>query len=207
MAPLTDNLPKPMITIAGQPLVDYAIDLVRDAGLTRVFANTHHRPEALEDHLRSRGVVPVREDVLLETGGGLKNVVPLVGDGPVLILNSDAIWPGSSPLRGLLESWRSDMGALLSLTDPNDAIGYRRKGDFLANADAQLSRGPGLIYNGAHITWTKRLAEIDAQVFSLNRLWDLMLADQSLYGVRHQGLWCDVGHPESIALAEAALNV
>lgn len=208
MAPLTDDRPKPLVRVAGRPLVDHALGLVREAGLTRIVANTHYLPDRLEAHLQSAGVRVVREAELLDTGGGLRNVLPLLGEGPVITLNSDAVWRGANPIAAALRAWKPDvMDALLVLIAPERAIGHAGAGDFLCDDTGRLTRGAGMIYSGVQILKTDRLCEIADQVFSLNLLWDLLAASGRLFGLEYMGDWCDVGRPESIALAEAMLDV
>ncbi len=205
MAPLTDHLPKPLIPVAGRALIDHALDLAREAGIDRIVVNSHYLPDMLAAHLAPRGITPVYEPELLETGGGLKNALPLLGSEVVLTLNSDAVWTGENPLQSLLSAWDPDrMQALLLLADPCRALGHVG-GDFLIGADGRLTRGPGPIYAGAQILHTARLAAEPAAVFSMNRIWDAMIADDGLFGVVHPGRWCDVGRPEGIALAEGML--
>ncbi len=208
MAPLTDRVPKPLIKVAGKPLIDHALDLLREAGIDTIVANTHHLPEPLEAHLAARGVTAIREAVLLDTGGGLKNAMAVLGGGDVITMNSDAVWQGANPVAGLRAAWDPGrMDALLSLIHPEMAIGHTGPGDFHRADDGRLCRGPGLIFSGVQIIKTARLAEIDDEVFSLNRLWDVVAAEARLFGAVHDGRWCDVGRPESIRLAEALLDV
>jgi len=208
MAPLTDARPKPLVMVAGQPLIDHALSLVHKAGLSRVVANTHHLPDRLEAHLKDAGVQVIRETTLLETGGGLRNALPLLGSEPVITLNSDAVWRGANPITAARAAWRpDDMDALLVLIPPDRAVGHNGAGDFALDAGGRLTRAAGLVYSGVQILKTRRLAEIPETVFSLNRLWDMMAASGRLFGVEYSGAWCDVGQPESIPLAEAMLDV
>jgi len=208
MAPLTDERPKPMVEVAGKPLVDHALGLVRQAGLDRVVANTHYLPTRLETHLHLAGVQTIRETELLETGGGLRNALPLLGDGPVITLNSDAVWAGGNPISELLDAWQPDeMDALLTLIHPDSAVGHDGAGDFSVSDTGRLTRAPGFVYTGAQIMKPERLFDISDNVFSLNRVWDLIQAERRLFGVIFQGAWCDVGQPASIPMAEALLNV
>jgi len=208
MAPLTDDHPKPMVKVAGKPLIAHALDLVRGAGLDNVVANTHYLPDSLEDYLARKNVITIHEPVLLETGGGLRNALPVLGKGSVLTLNSDAVWRGANPIQQLLGKWNPDeMDALLCLIQPNLAAGHTGEGDFAMESDRRLTRAPGYIYSGLQITKTDRLARIKDTAFSLNVVWDQMLADNRLFGMVYDGAWCDVGRPESIPLAEAMLNV
>ena len=208
MAPLTDTQPKPLVKVAGRSLADHALDVARGAGMGRIVANTHYLPDRLEAHLRAQGVQVVREAELLETGGGLRNALPLLGRGPVITLNSDAVWRGENPISAALATWHPDeMDALLVLIPPERATGHHGAGDFRRDGTGRLSRGQGYVYSGVQILKTGRLTEIADRAFSLNRVWDMMAADGRLFGEVYGGDWCDVGRPESVALAEAMLDV
>ncbi len=211
MGALTATRPKPLIPVAGKPLIDHALLLADGAGISRIVANTHYLPDQITAHLSGRGVAISHEvDRILETGGGLKVARPLLGASPVLTLNTDAVWTGQNPLTQLLDSWDSArMDGLMLLLPAETANGHSGTGDFLMAADARLSRAngrPGLVYLGAQILRTEGLAEIGEDVFSLNRLWDRMIAAGRLYGLLHNGGWCDVGHPDGIAQAEAMVR-
>ncbi len=208
MKDLTRDRPKPMIEVAGRPLIDHTLTMVRAAGIERVVANLHYKPEMLEQHLLARDVATLTESPeILETGGGLRNALPLLGEGPVFTTNTDAIWAGPNPLTLLAEAWDpATMDALLIAIPPEQAVGHTGAGDFTMAADGRLKRGPGLIYGGVQIIRTEMLHEISEAKFSLNLLWDRMLARGRLFGLRYPGEWCDVGHPGGIALAEEMLE-
>lgn len=203
MGALTATTPKPLIPVSGRPLIDHALDLAK--GL-RVVANTHYLPEQLQAHLAPKGVALSHEPRILETGGGLRAALPLLGEGPVFTLNSDAVWTGPNPLHALADAWNpTRMDALLMLIPRENAHGHVGQGDFLPDAQGRLTRGPGLIYSGAQIVKTELLHEIEDEVFSLNILWNRMIDTGRLYGIAHTGSWCDVGHPHGITTAEAML--
>lgn len=208
MLPLTATQPKPLIKVAGRALIDHALALARDAGVTRIVANLHYLPEQLERHLAGTGVIVIRENPeILETGGGLKHALPLLGDEPVFVLNTDAVWTGANPLISLAQAWEPERMECLQLVLPRAAAtGYRGAGDWDLMRDAQLRRGTAHVYSGAHITRTDRIARHEARVFSLNPIWDAMIAAGGLFGTVHAGGWCDVGRPESIGLAEDLLR-
>lgn len=211
MGPLTATRPKPLIPVAGRTLIDHALALADAARVQRIVVNTHYLADQIESHLAGRGIIFSREaPVILETGGGLKRALPLLDDDPVMTLNTDAVWTGRNPLIELVEAWDSArMDGLLLLLPVEKALGHAGRGDFLIGRDGQLERAggrSGQIYLGAQILSTAGLALIEDEVFSLNRLWDRMIADGRLYGVIHHGGWCDVGRPEGIALAEAMLG-
>jgi len=207
MGALTEARPKPLIEVAGKPLIDHALDLAKTAGLTRLVANLHYLPEQLAAHLAPRGVkISLEADRLLETGGGLRRALPLLGPDPVFTINADAVWAGANPFEALAAAWDpAEMDALLLLVPPARATGHTGPGDFHLGADGRLVRGPGLIYVGAQIIRTEGLGAVEDEVFSLNAVWDEMAATGRLFGAVHQGGWCDVGHPGGIVEAEALL--
>ncbi|WP_372571561.1 nucleotidyltransferase family protein [Ruegeria jejuensis] len=207
MGTLTQDRPKPLIPVAGRALIDHTLDLARAVNPGLIAANLHYKPDMLAAHLEPQGItVNVEEPDILETGGGLRAALPLLGPAPVVTMNTDAIWAGPNPVADLLNAWDPDrMDALLMCVPIEQAIGHTGKGDFTRDEAGRITRGSGLIYGGVQILKTERLAEIDAQVFSLNRLWDLMLADKRLFALRYTGRWCDVGTPEGITLAETLL--
>lgn len=211
MGVLTATRPKPLIEVAGKPLIDHALALADAAGVVHIVANTHYLPDQIEAHLAPRRIPISREAPrILETGGGLKRALPLLAGNPVLTLNTDAVWTGDNPLTQLLTAWDGTaMDGLLLLLPPDQATGHTGTGDFLMDATGRLTRAkgaPGPIYLGAQIIRTDALAEIEAEAFSLNLLWDRMIATGRLYGLIHKGGWCDVGRPEGIALAESLLT-
>ena len=208
MGPLTAERPKPMVTLGGRPMIDHAIEIARAAGATQIVANLHYQAEMLARHLAPQDVALSREEPdILETGGGLRAALPLLGEGPVFTLNPDAAWRGPNPLCQLSPLWRpAEMDALLLLIPRAQARGYNGTGDFLPDAAGRLARGPGLVYSGAQIIKTDLLHGIKDKVFSLNKLWDVMGARGRLFGVAYPGEWCDVGTPEGLARAEDMLR-
>ena len=208
MGVLTNNCPKPLISVGGKPLIDHALALVQAAAIPNVVANVHYLPQQITSHLHGTGVrISDESDALLETGGGLRRALPLLGNDPVYTLNPDAVWTGMNPLTQLQAAWRpDDMDGLLLMVEPQDAFGHSGPGDFLQDDGGGLRRGPGLVYTGAQILATDSLAQIPEAAFSLNRVWDLLLQRNRLYGIVHHGGWCDVGSPVGIEKAEAMLK-
>lgn len=207
MGPLTADRPKPLIEVAGRALMDPALAYAKEAGADPIVVNVHYRADQIRAHL-AREPVRIADETaqLLETGGGLKAALPLLGPGPVWTINSDAAWSGPNPLAALAQAWRPGMEALLLLVPRESALGYAGSGDFDLDATGRLARGAATVYTGAQILRTEGLAEIPETVFSLNRLWDRASARGGLFGLVHEGGWCDVGRPENLALAEDLLR-
>ena len=204
MGSLTADRPKPLIEVDGKPLIDHALELAEAVSPETLVANVHYKPQMLTDYLAPKGVkLSVEDGEILETGGGLRKALSLLGNNPVFTMNTDAIWTGPNPLIALLDAWNpSTMDALLMCVPKDQAVGFRGAGNFVPDAKGSLTRGDGLIYGGIQILKTDLLADVKEASFSLNVVWDQMIAAGRLYGIQHSGGWCDVGRPEGIALAE-----
>ncbi|CUH38820.1 bifunctional N-acetylglucosamine-1-phosphate uridyltransferase/glucosamine-1-phosphate acetyltransferase [Jannaschia seosinensis] len=206
MRPLTDDRPKALVPVAGRPLIEHALDQVE--GAHPVVVNAHHHAERLIAHLAGRPVIVRHETpTLLETGGGLRAALPLLGAGPVLTMNADAAWTGPTARATLTAAWDGAAMDGLLLLVPKERASGQAGGAFAIGPDGRLSRdADGLIYTGAGIVRTDGLARDPRDVFSLRDLWFDMLARGRLFGVVHPGRWADVGTPDGIAAAEAMLE-
>lgn len=210
MGTLTDHVPKPLINVAGRPLLDFTLEIASSAKIAKIVVNAHYLANQIVTYLTGRDVtISIEHDQILETGGGLKAALPLLGNDPVLTLNSDAVWTGPNPLDQLMRAWDgTKMDCLLLVLPANNAAGHGGFSDFLLGADGQLSRANGdvgYVYLGAQIIRTDGLIMIEDAVFSLNVLWDHMIASGRAFGLVHAGGWCDVGTPQGIIEAEAML--
>lgn len=208
MGALTKHVPKPLIEVAGRPLIDHALETCNTAKVGQIVVNVHHQADQVRRHLSGRNILISDEtDALLETGGGLRRALPLLGREPVYTLNSDAVWCGENPLESLRANWRpDDMHAVLLLLPAPEARAHGGPGDFDMDDHGRLRRGTKYVYLGAQILRTDGLMTIKEPAFSLNLLWDQMIASGKLYGLEYQGGWCDVGTPAGIEAAEALLG-
>ena len=212
MGALTRDRPKALIEVAGRPLIDHALALYRAAGVRRIVVNTHAHADQLRAHLArvAPEVLISHEPALLETGGGLARARPLLGPGPVFTLNADMVWSGD-PIGALRAAWDpAAMDALLCLVPRAGAEGHAGAGDFTRARDGRLTRrgtapAAEFVYAGAGILGAEALAGLGEGAYSLNAVWDPILAAGRMFGTVHSGVWVDVGRPEGIALAEAAL--
>jgi MurNAc alpha-1-phosphate uridylyltransferase len=217
MRPLTASRPKPLVEVAGKPLLDHVLDRLRAAGVERAVVNVHYLPDALEAHLRSRSDLDIaisdERDLLLETGGGLVKAAPLIDCDPFLAVNSDNFWVDgpADTLRLLASQWdASKMDALLLLVPHARAGNHSGSGDFhMDPAGALRRRGKAriapFVFTGIQIVAKRLLDNAPSGPFSTNILWDRAIADGRLYGAVHQGLWFDVGTPPAIRATEEAL--
>lgn len=218
MRPLTDTRPKPLVEVAGVPLIDYGMARLREMGAGPVVVNVHYLAGQIEAWARRQRdpevVISDERAELLDTGGGIVKALPLLGEAPFFVVNSDSIWvdKGTPALARLNALWNeARMDCLLLLCPPERTIGYDAAGDFLMDADGRVTGrvakgGKGLAYIGAYLVHPRLFAASRVSKFSTNLLWDRAIAEGRLYGIEHDGLWLHVGTPEAIPLAERALS-
>jgi N-acetyl-alpha-D-muramate 1-phosphate uridylyltransferase len=218
MRPLTDRLPKPLIPVAGKPLIDHVLDRLAAAGIECAVVNVHYLADLIEAHLKRRKTprIAISDEraTLLDTGGGVVKALDLLGGEPFIHVNSDTIWiDGVKPnLDRLAEAFdAASTDALLLLAPIATSIGYAGRGDFTMATDGRLSRRPErdvapFVYAGAAILRPELFAGAPAGAFSLTRLFDQAAAAGRLHGLRLEGVWMHVGTPDAIAKAEAAIR-
>jgi MurNAc alpha-1-phosphate uridylyltransferase len=219
MRPLTETTPKPLVPVAGRTLLDRALDRYADAGVETAVVNVHHLADQVEAHLTGRSDLAIRISdervALLETGGGIRHALPLLGDQPFFVANSDAIvLNANTPALGRLTArWNDDeMDGLLLLHSTVEAYGYSGLGDFDADPLGRLERRAEnrvapFLFTGVQILHPRLFDGAPDGAFSLNVLYDKALAAGRLFGVVHDGEWFHVGDADGLAEAEAYMAV
>jgi MurNAc alpha-1-phosphate uridylyltransferase len=217
MRPLTASQPKPLVRVAGKPLIDHALDRLAEAGVAKAVVNVHYLADALEAHViaRSAPVVTVSDerDLLLETGGGMVKALPLLPD-PFFSINSDNIWLDGPKdvFHDLSDAWDPKrMDALLALVPHLGAHNFRGKGDFSMDTIGRIARRHSgriapFIFTGIQLVSHRLMREAPEGPFSTNALWDRAIEEGRLYGVAFTGQWFEVGTPAAIPATEAALK-
>ena len=218
MRPITDTIPKPLVRVAGKPLIDWGLDALADSGVRRAVVNVHYLADLLEAHLQARHdleiVLSDEREALLESGGGIIKALPLIGTDPFYLVNSDTFWLDEEipNLDRLTAAWDADhMDILLMLARHDQATGHGTKSDFTLASDGRIARfqqgaGEGLIYAGTGIVHPRIFDGADMDAHSLNREFDAAIAAGRLYGMAMTGKWLTVGTPEAIAPAEAVVE-
>lgn len=219
MRPLTATRPKPLIEVAGRPLLDHVLDRLRAAGVETVIVNVHYLPDALQAHLAARAnglniLISDERAQLLETGGGLVKAAPMIDCDPFLAVNSDNLWIDgpADTLKLLASHWDSDkMDALLLLVPHARAENHRGLGDFHMDRTGRLRRRQRshvapFVYTGVQMLSKRLLEGAPEGPFSANLLWDRAIGEGRCFGAVHQGLWFDVGTPQSIRATELTLE-
>ncbi|WP_325166420.1 nucleotidyltransferase family protein [Thermohalobaculum xanthum] len=216
MRPLTDWMPKPLIEVAGRTLIDRSLDIAEGAGVARAVVNLHYLGHMIGAHLEARAKPEIlyspEEPEILDTGGGIRQALPLLGTHPFFVLNSDAIFAGPNPLDILARAWDPGAADALMLLVPRArARAYQRPGDFFLSGQghAPVRRGDEamapLVFTGAQIIAPSAFADTPEGPFSLNLVWDRLLAAGRLKAVTYPGTWVDVGTPPGIEAAAEAL--
>jgi len=218
MRPITETMPKPLVTVRGRALIDCCLDRLAENGVERAIVNVHWLADQIEAHLAKRRapkiLVSDERAQLLDQGGGIKRALPLIGEDPFLICNTDAFW---------IEGPRSNVARLARSFDPETmdiellvaagagAVGVDWPGDFVMTHDGRLQphdprHVAPFVYTGVGIVKPQLFANQTADVFRLAPFFHAAAAHGRLYGVRLDGLWVHVGRPENIAEAETAID-
>ena len=217
MRPYSDQVPKPLVTVSGKALIDYALDRLDHVGVEQAVVNVHYMADALEGHIRNRKrprvIISDERKELMGTGGGVVKALHHLGDAPFFYMNSDTLWiDGVKPnLLRLAEAFDpATMDALLLLAPTTTSIGYDARGDFSMSTDGRLRRRPErevvpFAYASAAILSPALFKDAPKGVFPLTVLFDRAAEEGRLHGLRIDGIWMHVGTPEAVAEAEAAI--
>ena len=218
MRPLTDRIPKPLVTLGGRTLLDHVLDRLAAAGIGRAVVNVHHLADQIEAHLKTRAepaiTISDERGAILETGGGVLKALPVLGGSPFMVHNSDSVWTEGprSNLRLLMEAWAPRrMDGLLLLARRDLSIGYDGRGDYHMDASGRLRRRSGseetpYVFAGVSILKPQLFEGVTERAFSLVRTFDRAGAQNALHGVVLEGTWMHVGTPEALTEAESHLN-
>ncbi len=218
MQPITATLPKPLIEVGGRALIDHCLDRFAAVGVSRAIVNVHWLADQIEAHLAGRAapkiVISDERAKLLDQGGGIKRALPLLGEAPFFLCNTDAFWiegPRSN-LRRLVEAFDPEtMDAILLVAATAGAVGVDWPGDFTMDSDGRLTardprRVAPFVYTGVGVIKPQLFAGVAADAFRLAPFFFAAAEKGRLYGVRLDGVWLHIGRPESIAEAEQVLD-
>jgi N-acetyl-alpha-D-muramate 1-phosphate uridylyltransferase len=215
MRPLTLTRPKPLIEVAGKPLIEHALAAAQAGGAHNIVINVHYLADQLENWARPKGIsVSEERGELLDTGGGIAKALPYLGPEPFFVLNGDGFWiENAKPaLQRLRLNWRDDdMDCLLLLCTLSNARGFDGKGDFTMQTDGILHRyragsANPFAYIGGYLVHPRLFVGCPQGAFSMNVLWDKAIHKGRLFGLEHRGLWLHVGTPAAVGIAERELS-
>ena len=216
MRPLTDRMPKPLVSVAGRPLLDHVLDKLGDAGISQAVVNVHYLPDQIIEHVRNRKrphvIISDERDEVLGTGGGVVKALPSLGNTPFFHLNADTMWidgvrPNLARLAETFDPARMDI--LLLMAPTASSIGYEGNGDYAMLPDGALRKRKEhqvvpFVYAGVAIMSPAIFAGAPEGQFSLTRMFDAANEQERLFGLRLDGTWMHVGTPDAIGAAEEA---
>lgn len=217
MRPAANGLPKPLVPLGGRALIDHVLDRIADAGVPRAIVNVHYCADQIVSHVARRTrpaiVISDESDLILETGGGVRNALSHLGDAAFLVHNSDSVWieHAASNLARLFARWDdSTMDCLMLLSPVETSLGYAGKGDFsLAACGEVIRRGTAshadYVFTGVSLMHPRLFADSPSGAFSLNLLWDRAITSHRIYGLTLEGVWMHVGDPVALDQAEKRL--
>jgi MurNAc alpha-1-phosphate uridylyltransferase len=217
MRPLTERMPKPLVAVAGKPLLDHVLDRLAAAGVERAVVNVHYLADQIEHHVAGRKrpqiIISDERADLLGTGGGVVKALGALGPDPFIHVNSDTIWidgvkPNIARLAEGFDAAKTD--ALLLLAPVATSIGYSGPGDYAMDGGGRLRRRAQreiapFVYAGTALLRPELFAGAPQSAFALTRLFDRAAQAGRLHGLRLEGVWMHVGTPDAIAQAEAAI--
>ena len=220
MRPLTDDRPKALVEVGGKALIDHMLDRLAAAGVETAVVNVHAFADRLEAHLAARSARGARPRIVisderpqaLETGGGLKHALPLLGDAPVWVANIDSVWieHGGSAIEAIARAWDpAAMDVCLMLASTTESLGFHDSGDVFLDDGVVRFKNAGetasLVYVGVHICKPGIVSDGPEGPFSLTPIWRVLAAGGRVHGVTPDGLWMHVGDPQAVIAAEARL--
>ncbi len=216
MRPISDTLPKPLVELAGQTLLDHAIDRLAMVGIERVVVNVHYKADMVIARLAERDHPRIeisREDELLETGGGVARALPLLGEF-FFVVNGDVLWLDGKDhalarLAAAFDPARMD--AVLLFQRTTDAVGYEGSGDyFLDPLGVPRRRGEREIapylFSGVQLLHRRLFDGVAERRFSLNLLYDRAERAGRLSAIVHDGEWYHIGTPDGLDATRSRLN-
>jgi N-acetyl-alpha-D-muramate 1-phosphate uridylyltransferase len=216
MRPLTERMPKPLVSVAGRPLLDHVLDKLRDAGVSEAIVNVHYLPDQIIEHVKARKrprvIISDERDQVLGTGGAIVKALPLLGDAPFFHLNADTLWIDGvrANLTRLAEAFDpSRMDILLLMAPTAGSTGYDGNGDYAMLPDGSLRKRKEhqvvpFVYAGVAIISPAIFAHAPHGEFSLTKMFDAANEQERLFGLRLDGTWMHVGTPDAVGAAEEA---
>lgn len=209
MRPLTEHTPKPLLPVAGKPLLEYHIERLVAAGISELVINVSHLGQQIIDYCGDgsqwgASIQFSAEPEPLETAGGIVQALPLLGDEPFLVVNGD-IWT-DYPLERLCERRLARAGAhLVMVANP----AQHPQGDFLLDDQGLLQERPqgrvGLTFSGIGLYSAEFFAELSEAKTALRPLFMAAIQRGRLAGEFYEGAWQDIGTPERLAELNEAL--
>ena len=191
MQPLTLKTPKPLLEINNISLLERAINLLIKSGVEEISINVHHLPEQIEKFIREKKFkvqvnISKETDALLDTGGGILEATKHFDDNPFYVINPDTLWSDRyiEEVKRLEDSYSKNKKPTLLLVNKKLSFDGSFKGDFnLTNNQISRDEKNDFIFTGLQIIKRSFLTSENSKVFSMNKIWNDLIANKELYGI------------------------
>jgi MurNAc alpha-1-phosphate uridylyltransferase len=220
MRPLTNDRPKALVEVAGRTLIDHTLDRLVEAGVETAVVNVHHFADMVEAHVARRTfpriLISDERAGLLDSAGGIIRALPLLGDQPFFVANTDNVWiEGERPaLQSLVEQWdpaRMDICILLATRDRSS--GFERPEGFVRDAEGRLTHSnsvdplPPFNNVGFQILNPTVLAGLGDGAVSIVPTWKALSSEGRLFGAVMDGFDMHISDPDAREAAEHLLHL
>lgn len=215
MQHLTDDKPKPLVTVAGKCLIDYNIEHIKAVGIKDCIVNLCYKGDMIRSHLQERGdmnFIFSEEEEALETGGGIKNALPKMRNEAFFVINSDALWSdenGKQLLEEMAKAWDENKFDMMLMLQPiEQAYGVGANGDYsldslnLPQRRLDATQKVPYLYGGVLICHPRVFDNEPQGCYSLIRIFDKLEKSGRLGAYIHRGKWFHVGDPDAKQIAE-----
>ncbi|MGH1404729.1 MAG: nucleotidyltransferase family protein [Alphaproteobacteria bacterium] len=209
LRPYTDHCPKPMVQVAGRSLIWRSLDKLKDAGISEVVVNTHYMADLLEQHLNQYDqdliIHAVREEVILDTGGGVKNALHYFKDDPFFVIAGDNLWTDGhiAALTRLMQHWDDTSMDILTLMHPIERMTLTHGvGDYNLCDDGKVRRSKDK--SGTHMWTNIRLnsphiyRDYPSNEFSFLNIMDDCERKGRFFALEHDGDWHHISTPADL---------
>jgi MurNAc alpha-1-phosphate uridylyltransferase len=220
---ITMSCPKPLLDIGGMPIIDHTLQHLREIKIKKCVVNTHYLSKLMQAHLQrvnNPEIIVSHEDEILETGGGLLKALPNFDNQPFFAINGDIWWQNGTftLLERMMATWDdAKHDVLLALCPIKNALGYNSSGDYNIREDGLLARNKNkpvdsvpFVYGGIQIIHPRIfdgvLERNGLKPFSVVQIFDKAEAAGRLSGLVHDGIWSDIGTPESLAMTRELIK-
>ncbi len=215
MRPLTEHCPKPLVAIGGKSLLMRTLDHLEDAGVHDVVINTHYLGEQIPEHLKACASFDLyfsHEEMLLDTGGGIKAMLSIFNDEAFYVLSGDGLWenePGQDTLLALSDFWDGDKMDILLLLQPVSSMSLTQGvGDYTVEAGGRIKRSKNRkgshMFTSIRINHPRIFQDTPDGAFSYLELMDRAEKAGRLYGMVHEGSWHHISTPEDLETVRCA---
>lgn len=217
MKPLTERIPKPMVQVAKQTLLDRTLDHLEDAGVTDVVINTHHLAQQINRHLQPRRTPRItfsHEPSLLDTGGGIRKAVQHFHGESFYVVSGDGLWtdpPGETALQQMAAQWDPDKMDILILLQQVSAMKLTMGvGDYDIRSDGRAVRSRHKtgthMFTSIRINHPRIFDNAPFGAFSYLPLLDQAENDGRLFALEHKGMWHHISTPEDLRAVNFAVT-